>query len=131
MSKRSPVLLTNRALRDILGIEEFSIATWGKKTATKYISDIQAALERLRENSGLLRPEADLPASLTFYSVNKHILVCGRQADTIILLTVLHGGMDLPTRLNELAPSLASEVEMLHGQLSKAKKQTGKPKGSR
>lgn len=123
----SRLLLTRRALRDIREIREYSTREWGKRTAEKYLDDLEAGLERLKSNPGLLRAEPDLHPALTFYLVNKHLIVCdvqaksGRRPKSIVVLTVLHASMDLPTRLAELQPTLAAEVEILHRKLRRGK----------
>jgi toxin ParE1/3/4 len=119
---QSDLLLTERALRDIADIERFSIEQWGKTTAAKYISDIEAAFSLLQENSALLRAEEDLHPELRFHRVNKHVLVCDVQQDTIFLLTVIHASRDIPSRLAEMQPSLMMEIELLHQRLANGKK---------
>ena len=119
---KSDMLLTERALRDVADIERFSVAEWGKTTAAKYISDTEAALSLLQENSALLRTEEELHPELRFYRVNKHVLVCDVQQDTIFLLTVIHASRDIPSRLAEMQPSLTMEIELLHQRLAKGKK---------
>ena len=119
---KSDLLLTERVLRDIADIERFSIAQWGKTTAAKYISDIEAALSLLQENSALLRAAEELHPELRFYRVNKHVLVCDVQQNTIFLLTVIHASRDIPSRLAEMQPSLTMEIELLHQRLAKGKK---------
>ena len=119
---KSDLLLTERALRDIADIERFSIAKWGKTTAAKYLSDIEAAFSLLQENPALLRTEEELHPELRFYRVNKHVLVCDVQQDTIFLLTVIHASRDIPRRLAEIQPSLMMEIELLHQRLAKGKK---------
>lgn len=126
MSKRKPVKptvrLTDRTLQDLIAIEEYSITTWGKKVAAKYMSDIESGLQRIADNPGLLREEPNLHECLYFYRVNKHLLVCDVQAKSIYVLTVINANMDIPEHLNQLEPTLKLEVEMLHQQLEKAKK---------
>ena len=119
---RSELLLTERALRDIADIERFSVAQWGRTTAAKYISDIEAALTLLQENSALLRTEEELHPELRFYRVSKHVLVCDVQQNTIFLLTVIHASRDIPSRLAEMQPNLTMEIEVLHQRLAKGKK---------
>lgn len=123
-SKReSRVELTHRALSDLRAIEQFSIKEWGRKIADKYLDDIAAALDRLRQNPEILRLEPDFAPGLYFYRVKKHFLVCDDQDDLIIVLTVIHTSMDLPARLLELEPRLAVESQLLrtklHGSSSK------------
>ena len=123
MSRRSSpkLLLTQRALQDIRAIVDYSTEHWGKRIADKYLNEIEAGLERLKAHPDLLKPEPDLHPALSFYRVNKHLLVCDSQPESIVLLTVAHANMDIPARLAELQPTLATEVELLHRRL-RAKK---------
>ena len=119
---RASLLLTERALRDIVEIERYSNAEWGKRTAAKYISDIEAALSMIQENPALLRAEEDLHQDLRFYRVNKHLLVCDIQHGAVFLLTVIHASRDVPSRLAEMQPSLSLEIELLHQKLANRQK---------
>lgn len=123
MSRRAPakLLVTERALQDIQSIFDYSAEQWGKRAADKYLDEIEAGLERLKTNPDLLWPEPDFHLALTFYRINKHLLVCDARPESIILLTVVHSSMDVPTRLAELQPTLIAEVELLHRRL-RAKK---------
>ena len=122
---RSKLLLTQRALHDVAEIERYSIEHFGRKTAAKYLRDVEAALSLLQENPGLLRAEEDLHPQLRFYRVHKHLLVCDVQPGVVFLLTVIHASRDIPSRLAEMQPSLAQEVEMLHRKLASRKKKRG------
>ncbi len=128
MSKRKSVKvtvhLTEKTLRDLVAIEEYSIANWGKRVASRYLDDIEAALQRISENTDVLRAEPNFHETLYFYRVNKHLLVCDLQPDSVFVLTVLHANMDIPDRLAELEPTLVLEVEMLSRQLGRGKKKT-------
>lgn len=106
----------------MLAIEEYSIETWGKRVANRYLADLEAALVRLAEHPEILRAEPELHVALRFYRVNKHLLVCDIQADAIFVLTVLHSSTDIPDRLSELEPSIALEIELLHRKLQQSKK---------
>ena len=126
MSKRksgkAKVRLTERALLDIADVEEYSIETWGKRVANRYLADIEAALIRLSDNPDLLRFEEPFHKSLRFYQVAKHLLVADVIDDTIFILTVVNAQLDIPTRLAELEPTLVAETELLHLQLKKSRK---------
>jgi toxin ParE1/3/4 len=119
---KANLLLTQRALADFAGVLEYSTEQWGKQTAEKYLNDLEAGLERIRQQPDLLQPLPDLHPSLTFYRVNKHLFACDSQAGSIVVLTVIHGSMDIPNRLGELQPTLAAEVELLHGKLQKSQR---------
>ena len=77
---------------------------------------------RIQENPKLLLPEEGLHPKLSFYRVNKHLLICHRQPKAIFLLTVIHASRDIPSRLSELAPTFATEIELLHQRLNRGKK---------
>ncbi|MCA9173259.1 MAG: type II toxin-antitoxin system RelE/ParE family toxin [Planctomycetales bacterium] len=119
---KANLLLTERALHDISEIEQYSTEQFGKKAASKYISDIEAALARLQESPKLLRVDEGLHPKLQLYQVNKHLLVCDVQQNTTFLLTVIHASRDIPSRLAEMQPNLAVEVEILHQKLATRKK---------
>lgn len=120
---RPNLLLTERALHDIAEIERYSIERFGRKAAGKCIGDIEAALSRLQESPTLLEVGEDLHPELQFYQVHKHLLVCDVQQGTIFVLTVIHASRDIPSRLAEMQPNLALEVELLHQKLANRKKQ--------
>lgn len=116
-SKTPRLLLTDRSLTDLVAIEQYSIEQWGKRVAAKYFTQIEDALSLIRSNPSLLRQEEGFHSFLRFYSVNKHVLVFDIDANDIILLTVFHGSMNIPARLDELEPTLANEVKLLHQKL--------------
>jgi len=107
------VILTERALSDLREIETYSVREWGRKTADLYLDDLQAALDRLQEDPNVLHLEPDLSPGLYFYRVRKHFLVCDDADGVIVILTVIHTSMDIPSRLAELEPRLAAEVKLL------------------
>ena len=119
--KQAKLLIAQRALRDIAEIEAYSVAEWGTQSAARYIEDIEAALVRIQEQPDLLRPEEGFHPQLSFYRVKKHLFVCVRQPKAVFLLTVIHASRDIPSRLAELAPTLASETELLHEQFQPTK----------
>ncbi len=119
-ARNSPRLaLTHSALAAIKDIEQFSIENWGKRVAERYIDDLQAGLVRIQEEPDLLRPHAEFHPELCFYRVNKHLFVCDRQADLIVVLSVVHAAQDIPQRLTEFEPTLKQEVEILHEKLQR------------
>lgn len=122
-SFKTTVELTQRALNDLVEIEQYSIKQWGRKIAERYLDDVAEALDRLIEDSNILRLEPDLCPGLYFYRVKKHVLVCDLESESVIVLIIIHSSMDLPSRLQELQPSLVAEsrilrVKMLHRKLA-------------
>ncbi len=113
-SKIRKVLLTDRSPNDLAAIRLYSIEQWGRRTANKYLAQTESALSLIQTNPGLLRQEENFHRFLQFYRVNQHVLAFDIQESDIILLTVFHGSMDIPSRLAELEPALSAEVEFLH-----------------
>lgn len=111
------IKLTDRAHYDLQEIEEYSIQRWGKKTANRYIEDIQTALSLLQEKPDLLRQKPHIPPYFKFYRVREHFLVCVELKDFLLILTIKHGQMDLPSRIAELEPTLIKEAALLHQRL--------------
>ena len=109
--------LTHRALQDIQAIFDYSAEHWGKQAAEKYLDAIESGLDRIKTQPRLLRPEPDFHGTLTFYRIEKHLLVCDARPASIVILTVVHASMDIPARLAELEPTLAAEVQLLHRKL--------------
>lgn len=105
--------LSRRALLDIKAIEAFSIEKWGHSVAADYLQSIENALNLLRENPQLLKTKEGVSDGLCFYRVRQHFLVCALSDESIFVLTIKHGSMDLPGRLAELEPQLKQEAQYL------------------
>lgn len=124
--RNSAVHLTERALRDILDIESHSIKQFGNRTAAQYVSKLEAGIRRISASPELLRQESPFHESLKFYRIEQHLLVCETGIEwKIIVLTILHASMDIPSRLAELEPNLSLEVAMLLNQLKRSPKRPG------
>ena len=117
-SKKRTVHLSDRALRDIIGIESYSTNQFGERVAAQYVSKLEAGIGRIAENPELLREELPFHDTLKFYRIEQHLLVCETAiVGKIIVLTLLHASMDIPSRLAELEPKLLMETEMLLNRL--------------
>ncbi len=121
-SFNAEIALTERALADVAEIESYSVQHWGRKAADRYLDEISAALDRLKEQPDILRLEPDIATNLFFYRVRKHVLVCDLRGKTITVLTVVHTSMDLPARLLELEPRIVPECEFLQNKLQRKSK---------
>jgi plasmid stabilization system protein ParE len=121
-----PLKLTDRAHYDLQEIEDYSLQKWGRKTANRYLEDIQTALSLLQDNPDLLRHKSDISPHFKFYRVREHFLVCTKLKDVLVVLTIKHGQMDLPTRVLELEPTLLHEADLLQQRLVAAEKRRHK-----
>ncbi len=113
-SRKIEVVLSRRALRDIEQIDAYSVETFGKTVADEYIADIDRSIGLLSENPGLLRCSPELSGRLRFYRVRHHFLLCDIIDSRVYILAVVHGNMDLPSRIGELEPQLILETDLLH-----------------
>jgi len=111
------VHLTRRALLDIDAIRQFSVETFGERVAEQYLSDLYAGAMRLGERPGLLQEHSGTSLRLRLYRVREHVLVCDVIAESIFVLALRHGAMDLPTRIAELEPQLVHESEIMAQQI--------------
>jgi toxin ParE1/3/4 len=118
--------LTDRAHYDLQEIEEYSIQRWGKKTANRYLEDIQTALSLLQEKPDLLHQKPHISTHFKFYRVREHFLICVELKDFLLVLTIKHGQMDLPVQIAELEPTLVQEADLLHQRLLSTEKKRNK-----
>ncbi len=107
--------MAERALADLRRIEQFSRSQWGGRKADQYIQLFEDAFDQIRNDPALLRHE-DVSADYLLYRVHKYWIVCDVVAGTTYVVTILNTSMDVTTRLSELQPMLASEVQMLRSQ---------------
>ena len=112
--RQTNVLLTEHAISNILEIETYSIGRWGKQTAEDYLKDIESGLQHIRQDPAILSRFQGLPQELQYHRANRHLLICDVRPNSIVVLTVIHASMDIPSRLAELLPKLSSEVARLH-----------------
>lgn len=111
--------ISRRAALDLIEIEQYSIEQWGRKVAGEYLGEIEDALRLLAEHPSLLRAKAEISDNLKFYRVGRQFLVCLIERESIYVLTVKHGSVDLPERIGELEPHLMEEAEILRRRFSK------------
>lgn len=119
---RTRVHLTSHALDALADIFAYSKSQWGRQTAERYLDELEAGLERIRLQPDLVRALPELHAAFGFYRVNQHLLVCDVRRSSIVVLTIVHASLDIPSRLAELEPGLAAEVALLHRSLENRKR---------
>ncbi len=113
------VLLTDRAISDLLEIESYSISKWGKSAASKYMGKFEKTFKLLELNPDLLLANEALGEPLLFFRVDKHLLACVKIKPGVAVLTIVHANRDLDTILHELLPTLKEETILLLSRLPK------------
>jgi len=66
----------------------------------------------------VLQTFPELPLDFTYYRVKRHLLICNRISKGVIVVTIMHGSMDIPRRITELLPTLSEELVALRRRLS-------------
>lgn len=99
---------------DLHDIDEYSSRTFGRKTADRYLDNVQSAFTRLAEHPGILRSIEAASKFFRFYPVGKHYLICTRIKDVVLVLAIRHSQMDIRERLLVLEPILEREAALLY-----------------
>lgn len=111
------VELADRAMHDLIGINEYSVENFGAAVADQYLSDIESALLLLQEQPDILVSQQDVSKYFHFYPVRKHYLVCVKIEGIVLVLTIQHCQMDISERLFLLEQTLLQEAEILYERL--------------
>lgn len=116
---RIDIEFTSRATGDLDSVYRYSLANWGERTALRYMGAFNQALDLIATSPDLLEKDDRLSELLRFYRVQKHLLVCYRYENVVLVLAVSHTSMDLPARFSELEPTLAAEIRLLQAKFGK------------
>jgi len=85
--------LSKRAEVDLAEIYAYTVSHWSVDQADRYINDIRLALKGLVEGEKTGRRRADFAEGYLFFMVGSHLIVY-RETDLIVVVRVLHQGMD-------------------------------------
>jgi toxin ParE1/3/4 len=105
--------LTRRSLIQLQEIHTSSIAKHGEAVAELYMQKIEDGLNLIAEYPALLL-ERPYTASLRFYPVAKHMLICTVIENEVYVLAVQYGGCDVESMMRHLEGTLVQEAHILH-----------------
>jgi hypothetical protein len=88
----------------------------GKATTEKYLDVFDNFFAMVEAQPGILLPIPVIENLLT-HSVEKHVVVCTKWNDDVLVLTIVHSSRELITHVDRLLPTLKSEVELLKKRL--------------
>ena len=98
----SKYILTKKAITDLSDIWNYTFDTWSENQADKYYSMILETFEYLAVNPGLGKTYDIIIDDLKGFRIGKHVIFYMKQdLDTILIVRILHGQMDLKNRLND------------------------------
>lgn len=91
--------LSRRAEADLLGIAEYTLRTWGKEQALRYVDELEACCRQLSDNPALGRACDDIRHGLRRMEHGRHVVFYRRVGNGIVVSRILHQRM-LPGRHN-------------------------------
>lgn len=95
--------LTNMAKADLKGIADFTQSRWGREQRNLYLQMLDVSFRQLAANPLKGNDCSDIRIGYRKLNVGSHVIFYRQtRADTIEIVRVLHGRMDIDTRLSEL-----------------------------
>jgi toxin ParE1/3/4 len=88
---------SRRAETDLLSIGDYTLRTWGKAQAARYINELELCCQTLADNPALGRPCNDIRPGLHRLEHRKHVIFYRQQHGGILVSRILHERM-LPDR---------------------------------
>jgi toxin ParE1/3/4 len=88
---------SRRAEADLLSIGKYTLRTWGKVQAARYLRELEAVCQTLADNPALGRTCDDIRPGLRRTEHGKHVVFYRREPTGILISRILHQSM-LPDR---------------------------------
>lgn len=101
--------LTRQAEASLVDIARWTLQTFGSGQAAAYEEDLLARCREIAAGAALSQDcrrliDPDLPEDLRFTRCGQHFIVFVEDADSVVIVDVLHSRMDLPRKLAALSP---------------------------
>jgi len=92
--------LTNRAVKDLSNIWNYTLNNWSEKQADKYYAQIIDQVVRIANNPELGRNYLGIVKSLKGVKINRHIIFYRQLDENVVEVErILHERMDFKARL--------------------------------
>jgi toxin ParE1/3/4 len=88
---------SRRAEADLLSIGEYTLRTWGKAQAARYIGELEICCQTMADNPGLGRPCDDVRPGLRRLEHRKHVIFYRQEREGILISRILNKRM-IPDR---------------------------------
>jgi len=92
--------LSRSAQADLDGIRDHSVEHFGAERTLLYLDAIEQAFRRILDHPEIGTPRPDLAERLRGMSVGVHRLFYRVDADTIVIVRILHKAMDAERRIS-------------------------------
>lgn len=96
----APYLLSPASHADLEAIWEYTVETWGPSQAETYILSIRSTLDGLVRGDTKSRSAEDIRPGYRKVRCGSHIIFFKTASDTIHVIRILHGRMDV-SRLDD------------------------------
>ncbi len=91
------VRFSRRAEADLLAIGNYTLRTWGRDQAIRYLDELEACCQKLSEQPGLGRACEDIRPGLQRFEHGRHVVFYRQETGGILVSRILHQRM-LPQR---------------------------------
>src|SRR5690625_852834 len=94
--------LTNKAVKDLAEIWDYTMETWSEKQADNYYQILISNCQKIADNQYLGRNYEGITKNLRGLKVNRHVIFYRTlQKDNIEVTRILHERMDLKKRITK------------------------------
>ena len=95
-------LLTNKAVRDLSDIWNYTFNNWSEFQADKYYRLLKNSFEKIAEKPNAGKPYNEVSDNLLGYKAGHHIVFYRVENDNkVLIIRILHERMDLKRRLKK------------------------------
>jgi toxin ParE1/3/4 len=84
---------SRRAEADLLSIGDYTLRTWGRAQAARYISELEVCCQKLADNPALGRPCDNVRPGLRRLEHSKHVVFYRQKRGGILVSRILHQRM--------------------------------------
>ncbi len=90
------VFLAKRAKKDLIEIRRYTVRSWSKEQARKYIAQIHRCVDQLASRRLKGKMREDVASNVKSYHVGRHVIFYVESKAGIKVARVLHDSMDFP-----------------------------------
>jgi toxin ParE1/3/4 len=91
---------TEHAEADLASIVTYTLETWGRAQAVKYLDGLEELVANLAQTPGLGKTRDDIEKNLIVFPYEKHLLFYRKEQHGIIVVRILHNNMDMPVHFD-------------------------------
>ena len=104
------IYITPTAEKKLIEIIRWSVKKWGKKTAIKYINNIDKTIKLVASGELPCQTNNEFSQRFAYVNCQSHYIFFEFKEDKLIVVTIFHTAMHIKERLNEEQLSLRHEI---------------------